>query len=497
MANNYNVKFLKGTAESYRNLVTKDVNTFYYIGGKDLYLGEIKLSNAAEIEAAVNSLEDTKDQVAAIKEQLGSFTVGGYDALVQRVEANEAAITLLQEKDTELEGAISGHTTRLDGIDGTLESHGKTLESLNGSIEGLKDTTGTLRTDIDAARDIADANATAIGILNGNASQTGSVDEKINTAINEWAALISEDGKVNTYKELIDYVEEHGSDFTALVGRVDNHDDMFATLNADADTEGSIKKKIAEAIAAENLDQYATDEDVQDILAQVGELSSTINGVNDKVNANAELITANQNAIEQEELRASGVEEHLSERILVLEKMTGLEGDGTEAGSVAALIQAAKEEAIATAKEESAEYTDAQILETKNYADGKATTAKSEAISETQTWANGQFATKAQGEKADSALQKADITTGKTNGTIGVKGEDVAVFGLGSAAYKSVEEFDPANAAANALDSAKSYTDAEVIEANTYAETKAGEALTAAQDYTDSALTWGEIPATV
>ena len=43
MANNYNVKFLKGTAESYRNLVTKDVNTFYYIGGKDLYLGEIKL----------------------------------------------------------------------------------------------------------------------------------------------------------------------------------------------------------------------------------------------------------------------------------------------------------------------------------------------------------------------------------------------------------------------------------------------------------------------
>ena len=54
--------------------------------------------------------------------------------------------------------------------------------------------------------------------------------------------------------------------------------------------------------------------------------------------------------------------------------MTGLEGDGTEAGSVAALIQAAKEEAIATAKEESAEYTDAQILETKNYADGKATT---------------------------------------------------------------------------------------------------------------------------
>lgn len=36
---------------------------------------------------------------------------------------------------------------------------------------------------------------------------------------------------------------------------------------------------------------------------------------------------------------------------------------------------------------------------------------------------------------ADSALQKDDITTGKGNGTISVEGSDVAVAGLGSAAY--------------------------------------------------------------
>ena len=33
----YNVKFLKGTAAQYTGLATKDVNTFYYIDGKDLY----------------------------------------------------------------------------------------------------------------------------------------------------------------------------------------------------------------------------------------------------------------------------------------------------------------------------------------------------------------------------------------------------------------------------------------------------------------------------
>lgn len=45
------------------------------------------------------------------------------------------------------------------------------------------------------------------------------------------------------------------------------------------------------------------------------------------------------------------------------------------------------------------------------------------------------YATAAQGALANSALQKADITTGSANGTIAVDGTDVAVKGLGSAAY--------------------------------------------------------------
>lgn len=39
---------------------------------------------------------------------------------------------------------------------------------------------------------------------------------------------------------------------------------------------------------------------------------------------------------------------------------------------------------------------------------------------------------------ADSALQKADITTGSANGTISVDGTNVSVYGLGTAAYKDV-----------------------------------------------------------
>ena len=58
------------------------------------------------------------------------------------------------------------------------------------------------------------------------------------------------------------------------------------------------------------------------------------------------------------------------------------------------------------------------------------------------------YATAAQGALADTALQKADITEGTQNGTIGVKGSDVAVHGLKSAAYAETTAFDAAGAAA-------------------------------------------------
>lgn len=56
-------------------------------------------------------------------------------------------------------------------------------------------------------------------------------------------------------------------------------------------------------------------------------------------------------------------------------------------------------------------------------------------------------------DKADSAVQ--EVVTGKTNGTISVDGTDVAVFGLGDAAYKTTKYFeDDAQAKADAVKNA-------------------------------------------
>lgn len=97
-----------------------------------------------------------------------------------------------------------------------------------------------------------------------------------------------------------------------------------------------------------------------------------------------------------------------------------------------------------------------------NYdAKGAAATAEANAKAYSDGLAKN-YATAAQGAKADSALQASDVVTGTVNGTINIKGNSVAVHGLGTAAYANVEAYDAAGTAATALTDAKAYTDTEV-----------------------------------
>ena len=63
---------------------------------------------------------------------------------------------------------------------------------------------------------------------------------------------------------------------------------------------------------------------------------------------------------------------------------------------------------------------------------------------------------------ADSALQAADITEGSTNGTISVDGTDIAVHGLGSAAFTDATAYDAAGEAQAVYDSIIALTNTEI-----------------------------------
>ena len=99
----------------------------------------------------------------------------------------------------------------------------------------------------------------------------------------------------------------------------------------------------------------------------------------------------------------------------------------------------------------------------------KADTAYNNAVSYTNELSKN-FATTAQGAKADTALQKADVVTGTVNGTIKVKDGNVPVYGLGSAAYTEASTYELAGAGISALNQAKDYTDQQILQALVWRE---------------------------
>ena len=86
-------------------------------------------------------------------------------------------------------------------------------------------------------------------------------------------------------------------------------------------------------------------------------------------------------------------------------------------------------------------------------------------------------------DKANSAVQT--VAEGSANGTISVDGTNVAVHGLGSAAYSDTSAFDAAGAAAAAETAAIA---AAATDATTKANAAQAAAITAANDYTDTQL---------
>lgn len=103
-------------------------------------------------------------------------------------------------------------------------------------------------------------NADAIGVLNGNG--TGSVKKTVDDAINKFATDVSNDGVVNSYKELIDWVATHGSEAATMA-------DAITALQAIVDGIGDEGEKatviayVDDAIAALNISSYAKSADVE------------------------------------------------------------------------------------------------------------------------------------------------------------------------------------------------------------------------------------------
>lgn len=165
-------------------------------------------------------------------------------------------------QDTTYEEEISDLSDRIDGVENEINTTNETLNGLSEEFANYKETNNEavatnasgieankiaieeiqgdylkstdkeqLQDDISKVSEKATENAAAIEILNGEGD--GSVKQSIDNAFNEFAANVTNDDVVNTYKELIDYAAAHGPEFAELVGEVDTINTHVGEIETD------------------------------------------------------------------------------------------------------------------------------------------------------------------------------------------------------------------------------------------------------------------------
>lgn len=236
-------------------------------------------ANATAIDAKVDKVEgkglSTNDYTTAEKDKLETIeananfyehpTHTSYDSGLYKVTVDDSGhvsgATLAEKEDIVALGIPAQDTVyddsdlrgRIDDVEDSINTTNQTLGGVSQELEAYKATnneavstnasaieanktaikaiqddylTSTdkdqLEDEIEKVSEKATANASAIEKLNGEGE--GSVKQSIDNAFNDFAAKVSDDKVVNTYKELIDYAAEHGSEFTTLVGTVDSID---------------------------------------------------------------------------------------------------------------------------------------------------------------------------------------------------------------------------------------------------------------------------------
>ena len=452
------VKFVAATLAGYQGLENKDANTLYFVQEEQrIYKGDTPYSggiyekvSALPTQGKVNTLYivgDKGDNVA--------YWDGTKYITVVKPTTVAADLSALTQRVTTAENNISAADGKLAVIQGEGE----------GSIK----------------KAAADAQAAAIAAAAADA--TTKADQAL------------KDAKADTTAQV-------GAAKTKLQANIDKKADKATTLAGygitDTYTSGQTDTKIAEAVA----NAHHLKREIVDTLPDVATANEdTIYMVPDAGDTGA---AGSNKSVYTEYMLVNGAFERIGTSDVDLsnyftkEEVTGAIGTvKTEAAADAQTkADAAKEAAIAAAATDATTKADAAKAAAITEAGKKA----DKALEDAKTYSDGlakNYATAAQGAKADSAVQAVDVISGTANGTISVKGTDIAVKGLGSAAYANTGDFDASGAATGALSSAKTYADtkkSEAIEAAAGdATTKVNKALNDAKEYVNGLLEWGTL----
>lgn len=119
------------------------------------------------------------------------------------------------------------------------------------------------KTDLDSALDAvinAKAEQSAVAALSGkidvlNGSGTGSIKKAIDDAFNDFATKVTDDDVVNSYKELIDWVAQHGGEAAQMSAAITKIEGLLDGIG-NADEPATVNEAIAAAINKLNIGNY-------------------------------------------------------------------------------------------------------------------------------------------------------------------------------------------------------------------------------------------------
>ena len=212
----------------------------------DLENGKVKTNT--EAIAAINNAE------TGILKQAKNYADGKDTAIAAAKKAGDdaaAAVTALES------GQVNTNKTDIAAINtkiGTIPD-GKTV------AQAIEDAKADATYDDTEVRGLIKNNKDAIDVLNGGDTVNGSVAKSVKEAINDFATKISDDGTVNTFKELVDYAAAHGSEYTAAIADIAANKSAIKTLNGTG--AGSVSKAVSDAIDGLHIGDYAKSADVE------------------------------------------------------------------------------------------------------------------------------------------------------------------------------------------------------------------------------------------
>lgn len=448
----YNVKFLQGSKAAYDAITTKDLNTFYYVDGKDLYLGEIKLSNAEEIAAAIA-------RVAAIEaDYLKTADKNALQKEIDDINAELGALT----------GSESGQSisqminTAVEALDNDLQPQ---ITANANAIKAIQDDYLVEADKTELSNAIAAEKTRAEAAEKVNADAIAAVKEDVDYFFKDAGFDDPETAQVykDTLKEIQDYINSDATAAGEMAASIKANADAIDAIEADylkAADKTDLTNAINGKVAQSDFDTLEGRVDAVEGAVATKAESSVVEGISGKVTTlegkvdvekvSTAISTAVTNAVNglDADVTSAEVEDGKGVRVQVVE----VDGKVTNVAVTGNYDNKYDAKGAATTAENNA----------KAHAETVAGTAETNAKAYAKEYADGlagNYATAAQGAKADSALQAADIAEGATNGTIAVKGTDVKVHGLGSAAYAADTAFDAAGSASTAEANAKAYVD--------------------------------------